>query len=307
MPNILTLTVEEPDQILNAGAYGTLAEIQLQTSATEDGVFADVSGTGATPVTVVVTGVRSYTAYDPGGTVSSWYRTRYTTADGATRLSDWSPPFQVGDETGGLLCSVSDVEQELGRTLSANERELVLEKIRQVSYDIEDATGRWLAPRPTNPASTMTLVFRTEFGQELYIPHGIRTVSALGVASEDQPATSGTYITATASDYYIDPPVSERIDSNAPGKWIRFRNNPSGPVSYFVDAAHGASVTGSFGPAVVPANIQGIATRASLRRFLGKGAAGTSIAVGPTGTEFILPDLSGSDQRTLLNYTRWRF
>lgn len=307
MPNVLSILVEEPDQILNAGAYGTLAEIQLQTSATEDGVFADVSGTGSTPVTVVVTGVRSYTAYDPGGTVSSWYRTRYTTADGTTRVSDWSDPFQVGDETGGLLCSVSDVEQELGRTLSANERELVLEKIRQVSRAIERATGRWLAPRPTNPASTTTLYFRTEFGQELHIPRGVRTVSALGIASEDQPATGGTYVTATAADYYIDPPVGERIDDDEPGKWIRIRNNPTGPVSYFVDAAHGAMVTGSFGYAVVPPDIQGVATRAALRRFLGKGAAGTSIAVGPTGTEFILPDLSGADRATLDDYTRWRF
>lgn len=306
MPNILTLTVEEPDQILNAGAYGTAAVIRLQTASTEAGVYADVSGTGSTPTTTVVTLTRSYTAYDPGGIVSSWYRTRFENA-GGTRTSDWSDPFQVGDETAGLLCSVSDVEQELGRTASANERELILEKIRQVSRAIERATGRWLAPRPTDPASTTTLYFHTEYGQELHIPRGVRTVSALGVASEDQPASGGTYTTATAADYYIDPPVSERIDDDEPGKWIRFRDNPSGPVSWFVQAAHGASVTGSFGYAVVPPDIQGVATRAALRRFLGKGAAGTSIAVGPTGTEFILPDLSAADRATLDDYTRRRF
>lgn len=306
MPNILTLTVEEPDQILNAGAYGTAAVIRLQTASTEAGVYADVSGTGSTPTTTVVTLTRSYTAYDPDGIVSSWYRTRFENA-GGTRTSDWSDPFQVGDETAGLLCSVSDVEQELGRTASANERELILEKIRQVSRAIERATGRWLAPRPTDPASTTTLYFHTEYGQELHIPRGVRTVSALGVASEDQPASGGTYTTATAADYYIDPPVSERIDDDEPGKWIRFRDNPSGPVSWFVQAAHGASVTGSFGYAVVPPDIQGVATRAALRRFLGKGAAGTSIAVGPTGTEFILPDLSAADRATLDDYTRRRF
>lgn len=307
MPNQITILVEDPDAILNAGMYGAAAEVQLQTSATEAGVYADVSGTGSTPTITVLSGVRSYSGYDPSGTSSSWYRTRFTTADGTTRVSDWSDPFQVGDETAGLLCSVSDVEQELGRTASANERELILEKIRQVSRAIERATGRWLAPRPTDPASTTTLYFHTEYGQELHIPRGVRTVSALGVASEDQPASGGTYTTATAADYYIDPPVSERIDDDEPGKWIRFRDNPSGPVSWFVQAAHGASVTGSFGYAVVPPDIQGVATRAALRRFLGKGAAGTSIAVGPTGTEFILPDLSAADRATLDDYTRRRF
>lgn len=306
MPNSVTLLVEEPDQILNAGLYGAGAVIRLQTSATEDGVFADVTGTGSTPTTAVVTATRSYLAYDPAGIVSSWYRTRFENA-GATRLSDWSDPFQVGDETAGLLCSVSDVEQELGKTATANEREQILEKIKQVSRAIERATGRWLAPRPTNPASTTTLYFDTQYGQELYIPRGIRTISALGVATEDQPASGGSYITATLADVYVYPPVAERIDDDEPGRWIRFRNNPTGLVSYFVDAAHGAMVTGSFGYAVVPADIQGVATRAALRRFLGKGASGTTIAVGPTGTEFILPDLSSADRATIDDYTRRRF
>lgn len=306
MPNTITLLVEEPDQVLNAGAYGALAVIRLQTASTEAGIYADVTGTGSTPTTTVVTLTRSYIAYDPAGIVSSWYRTRFENV-GATRLSDWSAPFQVGDETAGLLCSVSDVEQELGRTATANEREQILEKIKQVSRAIERATGRWLAPRPTNPASTTTLYFTTDYGQELHIPRGVRTITSLGVASEDQPASGGTYTTATAADYYIDPPVAERIDADEPGKWIRFRDNPTGPVSWFVRAAHGASVTGSFGPAVVPPDIQGVATRAALRRFLGKGASGTSIAVGPTGTEFILPDLSYADRATIDDYTRRRF
>lgn len=307
MPNILTLTCEEPDQILNAGAYGTAAKVQLQTSATEAGAFADVSGTGSTPTTTVLTGTRSYTAYDPNGTATSWYRTRYTTSDGTTRLSDWSAVFQVGDETAGLLCSTSDVEQLWGKTATANERELILETIRQTSRAIERATGRWLAPRPTASTSTTTFRFHTESGSELYIPRGIRSITTLGIATEDQPTSGGTYTTATSSGYYIDPPVSERIDSDAPGYWIRFRSNATGPAVSFVDAAFGAEITGSFGYASVAPDIQGVAARAALRRFIGKGSAGAAIAVGPTGTEFVLPDLSGADRQTILDYTRWRF
>src|SRR5262245_9841796 len=126
MPNIVKVKVENPDEIRNAGAYDTGAIIRLQTGATETGSFSDVSGTGSTPTLPIVAATRSYTGYDPNGTSSSWYRTRYENA-GATRLSDWSAAFQVGDETAGQLCSLYDVQQELGETgTDANRDERIL-------------------------------------------------------------------------------------------------------------------------------------------------------------------------------------
>ena len=298
---IIRIPVENPAELLNSGYLDTGALIRIERSATGGGVGFSEIGTVA-----IVATTNSYTYYDLAGATSSFYRVRYSKA-GGTSPSSYGPEFQTGDETAGLLCSLYDVQQELGRTTTPNEDEVIMEKIRQVSRAIERATGRWLAPRPTDSASTTTLYFTTEAGSELYIPRGVRAVTALGIASEDQPATGGTYVTATAADYYISPPVSERIDADEPGRYICFRGNPTGPVSYFFDAAHGASVTGSFGYASVPPDIQGVATRASLRRFLGKGAAGTTLAIGPTGTEFVLPDLSGADRATIADYTRWRF
>ena len=86
MPNLVRVLVENPDELLNAGAYGAGAVVRVQTSATQAGTYADVSGTGSTPTLALVTLIRAYTGYDPNGTVSSWYRTRYENA-GATRLS----------------------------------------------------------------------------------------------------------------------------------------------------------------------------------------------------------------------------
>ena len=40
MPNQVKLTAENPDELLNAGAYGAGAVIRLQTAATETGAFA---------------------------------------------------------------------------------------------------------------------------------------------------------------------------------------------------------------------------------------------------------------------------
>lgn len=310
MPTTFKVTVENPDELLNAGSYGTAAVVRAQWSATEGGTYANLAGTaslwdGLGPTGAITAATRSYTGYDPAGTSSLWYRTRYENS-GATRLSEWTDPFQTGDETAGYLCSLYDVQQELGRTTTANEDELILEKIRQVSRAIEHATGRWLAPRPTDPASTATYRFHTEAGSELHIPRGIRTITTLGIATEDQPSSGGTYVTATSTDYYIDPPASERFPEEA-GRWIRFRSNPTGAITYFSDASFGAEIVGSFGPASVAPDIAGVATRAALRRFLGKGAAGTTVAIGPTGTEFVLPDLSGADRATIADYTRWRF
>jgi hypothetical protein len=293
----IKITVENPDEILNAGLFGAGAIIRVQWSATETGSFADVSGTGSTPTIPVVAATRSYSGYDPVGTASLWYRTRYENA-GATRLSDWTAPFQPGDETGGLLCSLYDVQQELGgeNTADANRDENILEKIRQVSAAIEGYTGRWFAPRPLSG----TTVYRTHtrFGYVLRIPKGIRSITTLGIAVIDQPDTGGTYTTATSTDYYIDPPAIER-DANWPGTAIWFRSIAS---QRFYNASFGAEITGQFGWASVPADIQGVAVRAAVRRYIGKGGGGTAVAIGPAGTEILLPDMSGADRLTLASY-----
>lgn len=311
MPNVIKLTVENPDEILNPGAYATAAVIRLQTATTQAGAYADVSGTGSTPTTVVTTGVRIYTAYDPNGLVSSWYRTRFENA-GATRLSDWTPAFQVGDETAGMLCSLYDVQQELGGT-SGNDDENILEKIRQVSWAIERYIGQWMAPRPTNPADTTTLTFDVpydELGWSGWGYHksllldrgarlvGIRTATTVGIAYTDQPDTGGAYTSATAADVMLRPWPS----AEGPALRLVFSNYPTGAVSRFYPGRNTVSVTGSFGYAAVPADIQGVAARAVVRRFIGKGGGGTAVAIGPAGTEILLPDMSGADRLTLQAY-----
>jgi hypothetical protein len=301
VPNQLHISVENPDEILNAGAYAAGAVIRLQTSATEAGAFADVSGTGSTPTIAVVTLIRSYAGYDPNGIVSSWYRTRYENA-GATRVSDWTPAFQVGDETAGLLCSLYDVRQELGTApTDTSQDELILEKIRQVSAAIEGYVGAWLAPRPTNPASTMTLLFDVEYTTRSLLLEGnsrrfgIRTLTSLGVATSSQPESGGTYTAATVADVLLRP----RPTADGPAYRLEFTNYPAGSLSLFYPGYNTVQVVGSFGPASVPWDIQGVAIRAATRRVIGKSGGGVAIAVGPEGTQFLLPDMSGADRAAL--------
>lgn len=305
MPNVLKLSVENPDEILNAGLYGAGAIIRVQTAATQAGVFADVSGTGSTPTVAVVTAIRIYTGYDPNGIVSSWYRTRYENA-GATRASDWTAAFQVGDETAGLLCSLYDVKQELGGSQTdTSQDESILEKIRQVSAAIEKYTGQWLAPRPTDPASDMTLLFDVPtFGRgasrSLVLEYGerrtgIRRLTSIGIATTSQPETGGSYTAATLADILLRP----RPTADGPATRLEFTNYPTGSQSMFWPGYNTVSAVGGFGPAAVPSDIQGVATRASVRRVIGKGGGAVSIPVGPEGTMMLLPDMSGADRATL--------
>jgi hypothetical protein len=292
---MVTVTVEGPDDIRNAGQFGTSALVRLQTSATQGGTYADVSGTGSTPTIAVLAATRSYSGFDPNGIVSSWYRVRYESGD-ASRTSPWSAAFQVGDETAGLICSVYDVQQELGDTLTANDRENVIEKIRQVTVAIEGMTGRWFVPRPLS--GTATYRVGTSGLQRIRFAKGIRSVTSLGIASSNQPASGGTYSLASASDYWLDPPEMDR-DAGWPATGIILNSTSSLRLSY---ASFGAEIVGAFGWDAVPADIQGVAVRAIVRRYIGKGGGGVSVAVGPSGTEFLLPDMSGADRATLDYY-----
>ena len=99
MPNRISVFVEEPDALLNAGMYGTGAIVRLQSGTAEAGPFANES------TAALVAGQRAYTLYDADGVASTWYRTRYENA-GGTVTSDWSAVFQVGGEAAGYLCSL---------------------------------------------------------------------------------------------------------------------------------------------------------------------------------------------------------
>ena len=296
MPNVLQITVESPDDILNTGAYATGALVRLQWSATETGTYADVSGTGSTPTIAVVTGTRSYTGYDPLGIVSTWYRTRFENA-GATRLSDWSDPFQVAPEGSGLICSLWDVKQELGITATTDD-ELLTEKIRQVGALIQLYTGRGFVRIPAS--GTTTFYFDvTRPGKRLSVPLGIAAATQLEVATITQPSSGGTYSTVNANDWYLRPVFAEQ-DFGFPATAIEI-SEWSG--SWFYQGHNTVRLTGALGWATVPDDIQAIAVRAVSASYLSKGSgAGGVAAVGPSGAMTVLRFISPADKETLTMY-----
>lgn len=303
MSNIIHIDVAAPDEILNAGAFAAGAVIRLQTSATETGAYADVSGTGSTPTIAVVTLTNSYTGYDPNGSSSSWYRTRYENS-AATRLSDWSAVFQAGGEEAGWLCSLYDAERRLvqsGSTLNDDERALVMGYIPEVSDYIRQVTGRRLSPDPLS--GTKTYRVHTKAGRVLWLPRGIRSITTLGVASTGQPSSGGTYTTATAADYYIDPPEYTR-QTGWPGSAIVIRSNASGPVTAFSDAEFGAEIAGAFDFAATPAAISHVALNLVVAAFRDRASSGGGgITINVDGSRTYDPMLTNKDRATLVYYS----
>ena len=153
MPVILTIPVENVDQLRNPGMYDTGALIHIQSSATEAGTFADLSGTGSTPTIALVAGTVSYTGYDPAGTAATWYRTQYENA-GATRLSGWSEPFLVGGSVPsavGTYATLAGVKLRLaanGVTLGIGDDPFLQFLCDQANAWLENKIGRVVAPHP---------------------------------------------------------------------------------------------------------------------------------------------------------------
>jgi hypothetical protein len=304
VPNIIKLTVENADELLNAGAYGAASLIRLQWSATATGSFADVSGTGSTPTTLLVSGTRAYTGYDPAGTSSLWYRTRYENA-GATRLSDWSDPFQVGGEAGGQLCSIYDAKQRLtstsGGTIQQDDEELLDEMITQVSSYIQGYTGRQFARIPSSGEQTY-LFDIAEPTSVLRIPPGIASMSVLEVATISQPETGGTFSTIPTTEWMLRPVVAER-DFGWPATSVIIDWRRASVLPYFYWGRNVVRATMALGFGAVPKDIEAIALSLVVASFRERASSGgDSYTVGIDGSRTFENALSYRDRMTLDRY-----
>jgi hypothetical protein len=276
VPNILHVTVENPDEILNAGAYGAGALIQLQSAATETGAFADLTGTGSTPTIPIVTATNVYTGYDPAGTSTTWYRTRYKSADGA-RLSDWQAAFQVGREGVGGVCSLDDAKQRLGFT-TTTEDENILGYIAQATDFLQRETGRLFVRSPL--AGTATFLYNvSEATRTLRIERGIASVTTLEVKT----STTSAFVTVPTTDWFLDPsPVG-------PG-WTYTRivisDQPTGSIPCFYPGRAVVRMTGAEGWATVPASVEnaGLDYVEMLHRSRGNPGVGSTFTVNVDGS-----------------------
>lgn len=300
MSTILHISVENPDELLNAGAYGSGAIVRVQWSATETGTFADISGTGSTPTVPIVAATTAYTAYDPAGTSSTWYRTRYESAT-AARLSDWSDPFQTGGEEGGSISSLYDIKQRLKiAATDTTDDELLLEFIRRTATGIMGWTGRRFVRDPLSGTRTF-LVDVTCSGRVLRIPRGIATATLLEIATTSQPESGGTYTSALAADWFLRP-IEEDRDFGWPATEIVLSDMATGSVTTFTKGYNAVRWTGAMGWSEIPGDIAAISDGAVIRQYLAKGSGVAQALGGDTFSSRLLRWISPEDRATLSWY-----
>ena len=172
------------------------------------------------------------------------------------------------------LCTIAQVKARIfpaGVTDTADDT-LLTELIEQVSDYVEQYTGRKLLA-----VSSTTYVFDTIAGYVLRVPIGIRTITSMGVNNlTHQPDASGTYTTVAATDYLLRPKVQD-----APQGWPFMevhisRGTLAGTITAFGNITNGCTITGTFGFATTPPDIQAVVIDAVVAAFQARkdGASG---------------------------------
>src|SRR5664279_203939 len=243
--NVVLVTVDNPAELLNAGAFGTGALVRLEWSANAV-TYTELSTQALVSSTTV------YTFFDNAGSDSTYYRSRYSDV-GGTNFSDYSEVFRVASHEG---YTNADRLQRMAKGQSVDLTYL---------QDDADAANSWLineVGRYYGPSTDTVRTFDIGDGrrhwqwassmtvgryQELLIPGGLRSFTKveMKLTSAD---TSWIDITA---DVLARPAPWDLLDGMVPDRLV-FSDYPTLGYYYFYPGRAVARVTGAFGPATPP-------------------------------------------------------
>lgn len=164
-------------------------------------------------------------------------------------------------------CTTADVKTQLRITDAADDA-LISAYIDAVTDWMQWFTGRLLVPH-----SSATFLLDTAYGSTLDVRrYGVRAVSALNVASTDQPDSGGTYAAITSSLITLRPPELDR-DPGMPATSIVVLG--AGPV--FRNAINGAQVTATTGPTATPERVKRVCIEAVATAYQSRKAGASGV------------------------------
>lgn len=131
---------------------------------------------------------------------------------------------------------------------------LISELIDEVSAWVESYTGRSFI---AETASTYYLDGPAGGGYVLRVPKGVRSLTYVGIASSDQPDTGGTYTSVTVSEILLRPTAID-LPLGWPPTELRISRSAS-TISWWPGYQNGVKLTGNFGFATVPKDIEAVA------------------------------------------------
>lgn len=169
------------------------------------------------------------------------------------------------------IVTLADVKLRLG-IADGTDDALLTGYIEDLTDWLEDLTQRKLVPEV---GATYTV--DTTSGSTIYVPRGIRTVTALSVASSSQPDTGGTYSAVLAAQVLVRPlPIDRR-----PG-WPGTRLLIQGSYARLGNWLNGATITGDWGFAATPPRLHELAIDAIGAAYLARQGGGAE--AGAEGT-----------------------
>lgn len=198
------------------------------------------------------------------------------------------------------LASVDEVKLRLGITDSTDDA-LITGLISQISAWIEGYTGRKFGPE-----DGATYTFDTNAGYTLRIPMGIRLVTSMGISSmSHQPDSGGTYTTVTAASILLRPKSADLPTGWPPTEVLMFRGTNTTPL--FGTIQNGATITGNFGFAATPPEIQSVCIDATIAAYAVRkmGASGVIGMEDTAAVPWVRFFSKGSPQRGTLDRYRY--
>ena len=198
------------------------------------------------------------------------------------------------------LCTTAQVKARLFPAGVADTSDDVLtsELIDQVSDWVQSYTGRKLVA-----VTSATYVFDTRAGYVLYIPMGLRAVTAFGVNNTaHQPDSGGSYTTVAATDYLLRPRAHE-----GPNGWpfteIHLARAAVGTIHTFGNIENGATITATTGFAVTPPEVVSVAIDGVVAAYQARKNGVTGVMGPDDGQLVTFSAFSKASRMTLARYT----
>jgi hypothetical protein len=265
----VTIALDAPADAL--AGYSAGAVMRLQSSATEGGVYANL-----TTIAIAAT-TFSYEYWDNAGDTTTWYRWRIENA-GGTETGEYSDPFQgvdpaVDSHASGSYADVDDVLIAMRQNITdtrwlANLQKRLVETTRDLTREL----GGYTFFR----SGTETRRYHGKGRHRLHVHEGIVSASLV----EIQPTTGGSWVELESDDWYLEGyPDQDFVADGEP--YFHIVLEADATYTTFPTTRRGVRVTGVFGwPAVLPD-----ARAANVAWARNKMAADTTVPGGALGPE----------------------
>lgn len=199
------------------------------------------------------------------------------------------------------LCTLANVKLALfptGFTDTTDDATLTL-YIDAVSREIQEYTGRQFETDAA-PVAYKFDVPGTTPTRSLYIQQGVQSFTFFGFATVSQPQSAGSYTAVTASNILLRPQLQDRRPGFPADTLVV---SDLDLTTRFYPGYNTISVTGTFGFAAVPPDIERIALAIIVRRWQAR-KGGQTDTIGPPDFGGDVLRFTSPEERAVLNRYR---